>query len=379
MHQTLEKVYNVQIHFQSNLFPKIKEELGFITKLQQKFIEALEISQLDSFIPYIGKRKCRPTQSRMALSRAFLAKAIYNMATTEILIERLNSDSSLRRLCGYERLNQLPSQSTFSRAFKEFAEMGLAERVHEHIIKEYLGGQIVGHISRDSTAINAREKPMKTAKKEKPAQKKRGRPKKGEVRIKEPTRLERQFLGMTIKLMLLDLPMFCNIGTKKNSKGYKISWQGYKLHIDCSDTGIPISCILTSASVHDSQVAIPLAVMSKDRVISLYDLMDAAYDSPIIIEHSQSLGHVPIIDKNPRKKGEKAELELELKAKKVANYKDSEMIRYNQRSSVERVNGRLKDEFGGRMVRVKGHAKVMSHLMFGIIALTVDQLMKFIE
>jgi len=55
------------------------------------------------------------------------------------------------------------------------------------------------------------------------------------------------------------------------------------------------------------------------------------------------------------------------------------MYRYNQRSSVERLNGRLKDEFNGRMIRVKGHAKVMSHLMFGIIALTVDQLMKFLE
>jgi len=43
------------------------------------------------------------------------------------------------------------------------------------------------------------------------------------------------------------------------------------------------------------------------------------------------------------------------------------------------VNGRIKDEFGARMVRVKGHAKVMTHLMFGIVALSVTQLMKFIE
>lgn len=106
--------------------------------------------------------------------------------------------------------------------------------------------------------------------------------------------------------------------------------------------------------------------------------MDAAYDSPIIKEHSTSLGHVPIIDTRP-KRGQKAEIELELKAKRNANYKTSRMIRYNQRSSVERVNGRLKDEFNGRMLRVKGHDKIMSHLMFGIVALTVDQLMKFIE
>jgi transposase len=379
MHQTLEKLYTLQLGFQSNLFPQIKEELGILTKLQQKLVQTLELSQLDAFIPYIGKRKCRPTKSRMALARAFLAKAIYNMATTEILIERLTSDLSLRRLCGYESLNQLPSQSTFSRAFNEFAEMGLADRVHEHMIKEYFDEHIVGHISRDSTAINAREKPIRKFNKEATPSKRRGRPKKGEVRIKELTRLEKQSLGMTIKAMLLDLPTACNVGTKKNSKGYKISWQGYKFHIDCSDTGIPISCVLTSASVHDSQVAIPLAQMSNKRVKNLYDLMDAAYDSPIIIEHSKSLGHVPIIDINPRKKGQKAELELELKAKRVAGYKTSETIRYNQRSSVERVNGRLKDEFGGRMVRVKGHAKVMSHLMFGIVALTVDQLMRFLE
>ena len=379
MHQTLEKLYNVQLQFQSNLFPEIKEELGDLTKLQQKFVQALEISQLDAFIPYIGKRKCRPTKSRMALARAFLAKAIYNMATTEILIERLNSDLSLRRLCGYERQNQLPSQSTFSRAFKEFAEMSLADKIHEHIIKEYFNEQLIGHISRDSTAINAREKPLKKPKKEVAPPKKRGRPKKGEVRLKKITRLEKQSLGMTIQAMLLDLPTACNIGTKRNSKGYKITWQGYKFHIDCTDTGIPISCILTSASVHDSQVAIPLAEISNKRVKSLYDLMDAAYDMSIIKEHSRSLGHVPIIDINPRKKGQKEELKLELKAKRAAGYKTSQMVRYNQRSSIERVNGRLKDEFGGRMIRVKGHAKVMNHLMFGIIALTVDQLMKFLE
>jgi transposase len=377
MHQTLNKLYNVQLHFQTTLFPHIKQELGFLTKLQQKFVEVLEVSQIDSFIPYIGKRACRPTKSRMALARCFLAKAVYNMSTTEILIERLKSDLSLRRLCGYEKLEQVPSQPTFSRAFDEFSQSRLAECVHKNIVTQYLSEQLIGHVSRDSTAINAREKPHKKPIKEKPT-KKRGRPKKGEERPKQPTRLEQQALGMTIHSMLSDLPSHCNIGTKMNSKGYKTSWQGYKLHIDSSDTGIPITCVLTSASVHDSQVAIPLATITSQRVTNLYDLMDAAYDSPIIKEHSESLGHVAIIDVRP-KRGQKAEVELELKAKRNANYKTSRMIRYNQRSSVERVNGRLKDVFNGRMIRVKGHTKVMSHLMFGIIALTVDQLMKFLE
>jgi hypothetical protein len=39
---------------------------------------------------------------------------------------------------------------------------------------------------------------------------------------------------------------------------------------------------------------------------------------------------------------------------------------YKGRTNAERVNACLKDEFGGRMIRVCGYAKVMAHLMFGI-------------
>ena len=65
--------------------------------------------------------------------------------------------------------------------------------------------------------------------------------------------------------MLDDLPQSCAVGTKRNAKGYQESWIGYKLHIDAADGGIPLSCILTSASVNDSQVAIPLATMTAAR------------------------------------------------------------------------------------------------------------------
>ncbi len=54
-------------------------------------------------------------------------------------------------------------------------------------------------------------------------------------------------------------------------------------------------------------------------------------------------------------------------------------VRYRERSTVERVNGRLKDEFGARHVRVRGHAKVLCHLMFAILALSVDQLLRMLS
>ena len=377
MNPVRQSVSNLWNHFQHNLFPWLEEELGPLSKKQQKLIQVFELTNLDSHIPYSGRGKGRPSLSRAAIIRAFIAKAVYDFPTTEVLLDHLRGSKTLRRLCGWEKASDIPSASTFSRAFAEFSSAELAQSIHAKIIEDYLSDQLAGHISRDSTAISAREKPVK---KEQPEQKKkpRGRPKKGEERIKEPTRIERQIDGMTLEEMKADLPVDCDVGTKMNSKGYKTSWIGYKLHIDAMDGGIPISCLLTSASVHDSQVAIPLAELTAKRVTSCYDLMDSAYDSPLIKQHSRSLGHVLISDKNPRNKEAKKAIECEQLARRKAGHNYPELIRYNERSTVERVNGRLKDEFGGRHLRVKGCAKVMTHLMLGVVVLTSDQLMRII-
>ena len=120
-----------------------------------------------------------------------------------------------------------------------------------------------------------------------------------------------------------------------------------------------------------------MATLSQERVTSLYDLMDSAYDAKQIREHSAEMGHIPIIDVNPRRKG--AEHRRENKAQREANFVPPERVRYRERSNVERVFGRLKDEFGGRHVRVRGHQKVTCHLMFGVLALTLDQLLRLVQ
>ena len=320
-------------------------------------------------------------QDRAALARAFIAKAVFQIDTTRALRERLTNDPALRRLCGWESIRAIPSEATFSRAFAGFAEGALPSRLHEALIKNTMQDQLVGHLSRDATAIEGREKPTPKPKQPAKPKRKRGRPRKGEERPpKEPTRLQRQ-QAMTLPEMLDDLPQACDVGTKRNAKGYKESWIGYKLHIDAGDGGIPLSCILTSASVNDSQVAIPLATMSAARVTNLYDLMDAAYDAAEIRAHSESLGHVPIIDVNPRNNSAafKQELKQEAKARRALGQVYAKEVRYRERSTVERVNGRLKDEFGARQVRVRGHSKVLCHLMFGVLALTVDQLLRLVN
>jgi hypothetical protein len=106
--------------------------------------------------------------------------------------------------------------------------------------------------------------------------------------------------------------------------------------------------------------------MTSDKVTYLYDLMDSAYDVSSIWDVSRSLGHVPIIDKNPRR-GDPVPMA------------PAEAARYRERTAAERLNARLKEEFGGRRVMVKGHKKVTLHLMFGIIALFADQLMRLVS
>jgi hypothetical protein len=47
----------------------------------------------------------------------------------------LETNPTLQRLCGWERKEEVPSESTFSRAFSEFAESRLPERVHQALIE----------------------------------------------------------------------------------------------------------------------------------------------------------------------------------------------------------------------------------------------------
>lgn len=355
---------------QRDILPGLGAEAGPLTPKLERVAHVLEWTRIEEFLAASWCGTGRPPYERAWLANAFVAKAVLGIGTTVGLIERLTMDKALRRICGFSMYAKLPSAATFSRAFDEFARAKLGERVHEALVKEHLGGELIGHINRDGTAIAARERPMSKAPvKPAPAAvapkkkgKKQRRAKRGGTRPAAGSPIVRQ-LGQALPAMLAELPTACDRGTKCNAQGYKTSWNGYKLHLDTADCGVPISAVLTSASMHDSRAAVPLSLLSKQRVTNLYDLMDAAYCSKELHAHSRDLGHVPLIDHNPRG-GEKEEFE------------PADAVRYRERSGAERTNARLKDEFGARQIMVRGHAKVMSHLMFGVLALSADQLMR---
>lgn len=333
-----------------------------LTPKHQRIVQTLDWLDIETMLGYAGKRSGPPERSRLALAQAFIAKAVLRLGQTKQLRERLLADTALRRLLGFESSYKLPSEATFSRAFKEFAKTNLPARVHEVLIRAHLGQELIGHIARDATAIHARERAVFTPKPVKVVRPPGRRPKDAPP-APPRSRIPAQLLQTPLQA-LGDLPKACNKGKKRDAHGHINAWVGYKLHLDVACCGVPITAALTSASVQDSQVSVPLAGLSAQRVTSLYTLMDAAYDSEALRQFERNLGHVPIVAINSRGRLSPPTLD------------DAQCKRFGVRTVVERVNSRLKDSFACDSVWVKGHAKVLCHTMFAVLALSVDALMR---
>jgi hypothetical protein len=346
---------------QGELFPLLERHLDQpLSAKLELFVMTVELAEPERWIDaYEWQRQGRPRHLRLSLALAFMAKAVLNLPTTRSLIDYLSVSATLRRLCGWERRDGLPSEATFSRAFAELAVGEFPQRVHQALVRAQLGENLVGHLSGDATDIVAREKAQSRPKPQAPplAPGRKRRPRGS----RPPKRLDLQG-ARTLAENLAELPGHCDRGCKRNSKGDPYYWVGYKLHLETTDGGVPVSAILTSASLHDSQAAIPLAQMSAQRVTALYELKDSAYDAGAIHAFARRLGHVPIID--PAGRGKTAALALA----------PAQAQRYKERTAVERAYSDLKDNHGGRTVRVRGAVKVMAHLGWGLLAVTCKAL-----
>ena len=375
---TLSKMSLKILNFEKTLFPALQEQLGVLSSKEEKLMRILELAQIELYVSEV--KITNPPKHRKEIARAFIAKAVYNLQTTRDLIDRLKVDRVLRIICGWRYVRSIPSESTFSRVFAQLAHSKIADKTHQAFIKEYLSDTLFFYNSTDSTAIDVREKPLKKEKVPKVKQK-RGRKRKDEptpVVPKAPSLCLKQAEMNSTMHMLQEVSTSTDIGRKINAKGNGYAWIGGKLHLGVVDGDIPITAIYTCASVHDSQVAIPVINETTKRVDYLYDLCDKAYDSQPIIAFSKGCGHTPIIDVNPRNCEEtKTALEGQKILEKMG-FNTPMSNHSNHRSSVERVNSYLKDSYGCKHVYVKGASKIASHLMFGVLALCIHQSIKLL-
>jgi transposase len=380
---SLSKMWTKILNLETSLFPALKEELRLeeLSHKEQKLIAVLDFAQIEKNITVVSITNT--PKDREEITRAFIAKSVYNFQTTRDLIDRLHHDRTLRILCGWRYKSDIPSESKFSRVFKELSEMKIAQKTHEQFVKEYLSEKIFFYNATDATKIPLREKAVKKEKIEK-VKHKPGRPKKGETREPiKPKILEQQKEMRSVEEKLTLVSTDCGVGIKQNSKGYRETWIGGKLHISVVDGDIPITAFYSGANVHDSSVALPLMQETNKRINYLYDLQDAGYDADIIRNFSTVLGHRPIIDINPKNSKElKAKIELMEHENKTFKYLNQHLNcdekHYNQRSMVERVNKYLKDDFGCNTIYYQGATKVASVLAFGILSICIHQSLKLV-
>src|ERR1700740_956619 len=106
-------------YIQGYLFPSMREDIDPITEALGRLVTTLDVIGLEAFVPEPPRGPGRPPEDRRALARAFVAKVVLGVPTTGARIERLDVDKSLRRILGWERRSQVPSEDTFSRALRQ--------------------------------------------------------------------------------------------------------------------------------------------------------------------------------------------------------------------------------------------------------------------
>jgi transposase len=326
----------------------------YITDEYKTFLHLLRV--IEEAMPFyyrayagIGRR---PYQYHPFI-RSIFAMRYFRIETVKALIQRLKGEPNLRMLCGFTKV---PGKATFSRMYAELSKTALLHETLDTMVVNAHTGTVVYHVSRDSTAIEAREKASKK-KPEKKEKKRRGRPRKGELREKQPEKAIEKQVHEPIEESLKTIDTACSYGCKKNSQGNVDFWKGYKLHLDVSDVGFPLSAVITGANVHDSRLAIPLEKMTEQKVQFCYSLMDSAYDAQTIDTFIRSRERIPIIDPNKRRNNKRPPLD------------PAKQERYKIRTFVERAYGFLKDNLLPAKIWVKGHSKISFIVMSAVVCL----------
>ncbi len=269
-------------------------------------------------------------------------KLLYQQMTMKKTLQLLGENENLQMIVEIEAV---PSEATMSRLSRQVEQIVDLEQLHARLISHYqeATGRIIGHLSIDSTVIEAREKPIKgkrATRKEQKELKKRGPKKKGtieeaEYRARKATEEQQlaQYFAESPKISISELEKRCSLTAKQNSQGQRQWFIGYKAHMGCDDFGVPVAYTVTGACVHDTQAAIPLMKLTQKNFDFLYVLMDKGYVSADIEAYVQMIGRKSIIAQRSCKGVPPPQMD------------SLTALRYEKRTVIERTNGELKDGY----------------------------------
>ena len=99
------------LHIQEELLPWLDDTTcGPLNGHHRQLVSVLGMVRIEAFLAGWHGLPGRPPCERAVLARAFIAKAVFNIPTTSLLIEMLSADKTLRRLCGWQRAGEVPSE-----------------------------------------------------------------------------------------------------------------------------------------------------------------------------------------------------------------------------------------------------------------------------
>lgn len=230
----------------------------------QAILDAVPLGPALSALPKPA-RTGRPEQhDRAIMIRAYVAKAVEQIPTTEALRARLHRDPVFRWVVGYRGKSDVPSAATFSRLFYQLSQCTGLQSVHAQQVETAHERQIV---SIDAAAYDASDIPAY-----------------------EKTRRHADAQN----------PEGASWGLKTGPKGQKYRWFGYKLHLSVAAGSLfPLAALTTTAKMHDVNMARPLVKITTDRDMGQQTaIFDAGYDQTDLYRDLQEQGMVPIIPLN---------------------------------------------------------------------------------
>jgi transposase, IS5 family len=335
---------------------------------------------------------------REGILRALLVAPLEHINTFTALHHRLETDLRFRYQCGLPLDREAPSITTLSRVFAELTKKNLAKQLFEDLVNRCQQAGIIdgSHVAIDSAAIHAYEK-------------------------KQPKRKSEQTGD-------------ANWGAKFDSFGNKITWFGYKLHLAVdTKSELPIALEVTPAHVNDGEMAPGLIKQVAVPFKPHFFMLDAGYDQMKVYEAARNVLAQAIIPLNLRGEKEppagmtsngtpccsmgfamtywgadgdylkfrcpqatgKVECPLGMAACSASNYgmvvkvdtkddlrrfcsphRDTKRWKalYNERTSVERSNSRMKTYLTADDMHVWGIKKVTTHQYLNAIVLLVSAL-----
>lgn len=251
--------------------------------IEDKYFEIF--SPLD-FTPLIGLfQKDKSVGAPISVNyeaaiRSLVVSFLEGIPNVKALVDRIKSDLRFKLSLGFLYSDRVPSEATYSRILQTLHKhrqklIDVNQALLHRIDEEF--GTFMENVAIDATAVESHSKPDKV-----------------EKMAVSSVADQRALTTEEIKAQLSINPQW---GIKVNSKGRNVFWHGYKVHLAVTTASQYIlSAILTSAHIADVSVAIPLMRDVGDlNIQNIHVLFDKGYDALSVYEEAHSLGFEPII------------------------------------------------------------------------------------